>query len=167
MCNSLRNWMVLAVLATSASACSGNLVLPGDDPPGGDSPGDNSPAALRPISGNGQEGRIGSVLDPLVVLVTDASAQPVEGVAVEFQFDGSAPDAVVTPQSITDSRGEAAAEVRLGTEAGPITVLAQVSQASELRAAFDLTAVTKGKKGKGGGRDDDDDEDDDEDEEED
>jgi hypothetical protein len=163
MCNSLRNWMVLAFLATSATACSGNLVLSGDDPPGGDSPGDNSPAALRPISGNGQEGRIGSVLDPLVVLVTDASSQPVEGVAVEFQFDGSVPDAVITPQAFTDSKGEAAAEVRLGTEAGPITVLAQVSQASELQATFGLTAVPKGKKGGGRGRDDDDGDDEEED----
>jgi Bacterial Ig-like domain (group 1) len=161
MCNSLRNWMVLAVLA--ASACSGNLVLPGDDSPGGDPPGDNSPAALTPISGNGQEGRIGSVLDPLVVQVTDASSQPIEGVAVEFQFDGSVPDAVITPRAITDGNGKAAAEVRLGTEAGEITVLAQVSQASELQATFGLTAVAKGKKGKGGGRDRDDDDDDDED----
>jgi hypothetical protein len=164
MCNSLRNWMVLAFLATSATACSGNLVLPGDD-----SAGDDSPAALRAISGSGQEGTIGSHLDPLVVLVTDASSEPVEGVAVEFRFDGSVPDAVITPHAITDSNGEAAAEVRLGTEAGPITVLAQVSQASELQATFGLIAVTKGKKGKGGGggRDDDGDDDEGDDEEED
>jgi hypothetical protein len=164
MCNSLRNWMVLAFLATSATACSGNLVLPGDD-----SAGDDSPAALRAISGSGQEGTIGSHLDPLVVLVTDASSEPVEGVAVEFRFDGSVPDAVITPHAITDSNGEAAAEVRLGTEAGPITVLAQVPQASELQATFGLIAVTKGKKGKGGGggRDDDGDDDEGDDEEED
>jgi hypothetical protein len=156
--------MVLAFLATSATACSGNLVLPGDD-----SAGDDSPAALRAISGSGQEGTIGSHLDPLVVLVTDASSEPVEGVAVEFRFDGSVPDAVITPHAITDSNGEAAAEVRLGTEAGPITVLAQVSQASELQATFGLIAVTKGKKGKGGGggRDDDGDDDEGDDEEED
>jgi hypothetical protein len=159
MCNSLRNWMVLAFLATSATACSGNLVLPGDD-----SAGDDSPAALRAISGSGQEGTIGSHLDPLVVLVTDANSEPIEGVAVEFQFDGSVPEAVITPHAITDGNGEAAAEIRLGTEAGPITVLAQVSQASELQATFGLTAVPKGKEGKGGGRDRDDDDDDDEEE---
>jgi hypothetical protein len=162
MCNSLRNWMVLAVVAATAAACSGNLVYPGDD-----SPGDDSPAALSPVSGDNQRGTVGSELDdPLVVRVTDASSQPVEGVAVEFLFDGLVPDAAVTPQAFTDGNGEAAAEVRLGTEAGAITVLAQVSQASELQATFDLTAVTKGK-GKGGGHDRDDDEDDDEDEEED
>ncbi len=165
MCNSLRNWMVLAFLATSATACSGNLVLPSDGPPGGDSPGDNSPAALMPVSGNGQEGTVGRDLrDPLIVRVTDAGSQPLEGVAVEFQFDGEVPDAMITPQAFTDSNGEAAAEVRLGTEAGPITVLAQVSQASELQATFGLTAVTKGRKGKGGGRGGDDDEDDDDEE---
>src|SRR5215210_3140043 len=159
MCNSLRVWMVLAFLAASVSACTGNLVLPGDD-----SSGEDSPAALRPVSGNGQEGTIGSRLDPLVVLVTDASSQPIQGVAVEFQFDGNVPDAVLTPHAITDSNGEAAADVRLGTEAGPITVLAQVAQASELQATFGLTAVTKGKKGKCGGRDRDEEDEDEEDE---
>lgn len=143
MCNSLRYWMVLVFLATWSSGCSGDLILPGDD----------SPAALSRVSGNDQEGTVGSRLsDPLVVRVTDASSQPVEGVAVEFRFDGDVPDAVVTPQAVTDSTGEAAAEVRLGTEAGPIIVLAQVSQASssELRASFGLTALAgKGKKGNG------------------
>jgi hypothetical protein len=88
-------------------------------------------------------------------------------VAVDFRFESDVPDAVVTPQVLTDGRGEAAAEVRLGTEVGPITVLAQVSQASssELRATFGLTAVAEtGKKGHGGR---DGDEDDEEDEEED
>jgi hypothetical protein len=153
--------MVLALLATASSACSGNLVLPGDDPPV-----DDSPAALKPVSGNGQEGTVGSDLDdPLIVRVTDASSQPLEGVAVEFQFDGEVPDAMITPQAFTDSNGEAAAQVRLGTEAGPITVLAQVPQSSDLRVTFGLTAVPEERKGKGGGRDrDEDDEDDEEDE---
>ena len=162
MCKFLRGWMVLAFLATSSSACSGNLVLPGDGPAG-----DDSPAALKPVSGNGQEGTVGSELDdPLIVRVTDASSQPLEGVAVEFEFDGEVPDAMITPQAFTDSNGEAAAEVRLGTEAGPITVLAQVPEASDLHATFGLTAVPEDKKGNGGGRDRDrdDDEDDEEDE---
>ena len=147
MCNFLRFWMVIGLLATSSSACGSTLTLPGDD----------SPATLSPVSGNGQEGTVGSRLDdPLVVRVTDASAQPVEGVAVEFHFDTDVPAASVTPEALTDSNGEAEAEVRLGSEAGPITVLAQVSQAasSELRTAFELTAIAgKGKQGKGGGRD--------------
>ena len=157
MCNPLRYWMILGFLATSSSACSGDLILPSD----------NSPAALSPVSGDDQQGTVGSRLDdPLVVKVTDASSQPIEGVAVDFQFESFVPDAVVTPRALTNSRGEAAAEVQLGTEAGPITVLAQVAQASsdELRATFDLTAVAgKGKKGKGGGRDRDEDDEDEED----
>jgi hypothetical protein len=161
--------MVLAFLATSSSACSGNLVLPGDDPPGDDLSGDDSPAALKPVSGNGQEGTVGSRLDPLIVLVTDAGSQPLEGVAVEFQFDGEVPDGVITPRAFTDSKGEAAAEVRLGTEAGPITVQAQIPEASDLRATFGLTALVKGSKGKGRDRDrdrdDDEDHEDDEDDE--
>ena len=158
MCNYLRYWMVLVFLATSSSACSGDLILPSDD----------SPAALNRVSGNDQEGTVGSRLpDPLVVRVTDASSQPMEGVAVDFRFDSDAPDAVVTPQAVTDGSGEAAAEVWLGTEAGPITVLAQVSQASssDLRAAFGLTAVAeKDKRGNGGRDRDEDDEEDEEDE---
>ena len=158
MCNYLRYWMVLVFLATSSSACSGDLILPSDD----------SPAALNRVSGNDQEGTVGSRLpDPLVVRVTDASSQPMEGVAVDFRFDSDAPDAVVTPQAVTDASGEAAAEVRLGTEVGPITVLAQVSQASssDLRAAFGLTALAeKGKKGHGGRDRDKDDEEDEEEE---
>jgi hypothetical protein len=157
MCNYLRYWMALVFLATSSSACGGDLILPSDD----------SPAALNRVSGDDQEGTVGSRLpDPLVVRVTDASSQPIEGVAIDFRFDSDVPDAVVTPQVLTDSRGEAAAEVRLGTEVGSITVLAQVSQASssELRATFDLTAVAgKGKKGHGG-RDRDEDDDDEEEE---
>jgi hypothetical protein len=155
--------MVFAFLAPLSTACGGNLTLPGDDSP---VPGDDSPAALNTVSGDDQEGTVGSRLDdPLVVRVTDASSQPIEGVAVDFQFDGEVPDAVVTPRAFTDSKGEAAAEVRLGTEAGPITVLAQVPESSELRTTFGLTAVSKGRGGKG--RDRDRDEDDDEDDEED
>jgi hypothetical protein len=72
----------------------------------------------------------------------------------------------VTRQALTDSDGKAEAEVRLGNEAGEITVLAQVSQASstELRTTFELTAVAdKGNKGRGGGRDRDEDDDEEED----
>jgi Bacterial Ig-like domain (group 1) len=160
MCNSLRSCVVLALLAALSSACGSNLILPSDD----------SPAALSRVSGDGQEGTVGSQLDePLVVKVTDASSQPVEGVPVDFRFDSDVPDAVITPQVLTDSSGQAAAEVKLGTEAGPIIVLAQVSQASssDLLATFGVTAVPgKGNKGKGGGRDRDDDDDDDDDEEE-
>lgn len=154
MCNSLRYWMILGILATSSPACSGDLVLPSDD----------SPAALSPVSGDDQEGRVGSRLAPLVVRVTDASSQPIEGVAVDFRFQGAAPEATVTPRALTNNRGEAAAVVQLGTQVGPITVLAQVSQASSsaLRTTFDLTAVAgKGKKGNGGHDSDEDDEDED------
>lgn len=157
MCNPLRFWMVLVLVPASSSACGSNLILPGDD---------DGPAALSPVSGDGQEGTVGSRLaDPLVVRVTDASSQPVEGVAVEFRLDRDVPGGSVTPQALTDVNGEAEAEVRLGNEAGEITVLAQVSQASssELSTTFELTAIAdKGNKGKGGGRDRDEDDDDDE-----
>ena len=50
MCTSLRYWMVLAFLVTSG--CSDDLILPGDA----------SPAALNRVSGNDQEGTVGSRL---------------------------------------------------------------------------------------------------------
>ncbi len=151
MCNSLRYWTVFVLLGTVLPACGSNLVLPDD----------NSPAALRVVDGDDQEGTVGSLLAPLVVQVTDANSQPLEGVRVEFVPDTDAAEVQVTPEAFTDNNGVAAAEVRLGMEAGPLVVRAQVSEA--LRTSFDLTALAEedGKKGRGKGRDRGDDEDDD------
>jgi hypothetical protein len=162
MCIPLYLRVVPLVLGAALAACGGGLTFPDD----------GSPASVRVESGNGQEGTVGSRLDdPLVVRVTDASSRPLAGVPVKFQFQTEAAEAEVDPtEATTDSEGRAAAQVRLGVDAGPYTVEALVVQpsASELRATFDLTAVEPEKRGKGKGGDggqggDDDDDDDDED----
>jgi hypothetical protein len=141
----------LLVLATAITGCSGSLTLPDD----------SSPAALRAVSGDGQQGTVGRRLDdPLVVKLTDASSRPIEGVPVVFEFTSDVPDAEIDPaEAETDSAGRASAEVRLGTSTGPHQVEARVISPAQLSATFVVTAVPReqGKGGKGGGDDDDDD----------
>jgi len=136
---------ILALIAVgTVAACGSSLVLPND----------GSPAELTAVSGNGQEGTIGSSLDlPLVVRVTDARSQPLAGVAVTFRFETDDRAARLDPEAVTGRDGLASTEVRLGADVGAHVVEAKVVQApSELRATFDLTAVApeNGKKEKGG-----------------
>jgi hypothetical protein len=161
MCNFLHHRLIHAVAGAALAACGSGLTLPD-----GGSPDDGSPAAISAYSGSGQQGTIGSRLDePLIVRVTDASSQPLAGVAVEFRFQSETPKGEVDPTSaVTDSAGRTAAQVRLGTEIGAQIVEARVAQVStsELRATFDLTAVAPehGNRGRGRNHDDDDDEED-------
>jgi len=140
--------LVSLVLGVALTGCGGgNLTLPDD----------STPAALRAVSGDGQQGTVGSKLDdPLVVKLIDASSRPIAGVAVVFQFTDNVPGAEVDPEATTDSAGLAAAQVRLGTSTGPYQVEAR---AAALSATFVVTAVERdnGKKDKGGGGDGDDD----------
>ena len=137
-------------LATALTGCGGDLTLPDD----------SSPAALRVVSGDGQEGTVGRRLDaPLVVELTNASSNPMEGVSVVFQFKGDVPEAEVDPAATTDSAGRASAQVRLGTSTGPHQVEARVASSAALSAIFVVTAVERGRGGKGGGGGDDDDDD--------
>jgi hypothetical protein len=135
------------VLATALTACGGDLTLPDD----------GSPAALQVWSGDGQGGTVGSKLaDPLVVRLTDASARPLSGLAVVFQFTSDIPGAEVSPEeAMTDSAGRASAEVRLGTSTGELQVKARLATAASLTATFLVTAFDKkkDKPGKGGGHD--------------
>jgi len=132
-------------LATALTGCGGgSLTLPDD----------SSPAALRVVSGDGQQGTVGSRLDnPLVVKLTDASSRPIAGVPVVFQFTNDVPDAEIDPgEAATDSEGRASAQVRLGTSTGPLQVEARVASAAELSATFVVTALERerGKKDNGG-----------------
>lgn len=171
MCTLLRHWFVPLGFGSAIAACAGGITLP-----------DNGfPASLRAVSGNGQEGTIGSRLDaPLIVRVTDVNAQPVAGVAVVFRFQSEDPEAEVSPtEAATDSDGLAEAEVRLGAVTGAHIVEASVAQSAELRATFAVIAVApedekddkpeKGGKdrGRGGGNDDKDDDDHDDDDDDD
>lgn len=162
MCTPLRHRLVPLVLGYAVAACAGDLTLPDSG-----SPESGSPAALEVVSGDAQEGTVGSRLnDPLIVRVTDASSRPLADVPVVFRFQSEFPEAEVDPtEAATNSEGLAIAEVRLGADAGSHVVEARVADglALELRATFDIKAVDrgKGKKGKGGGDGDDDDEEED------
>lgn len=135
-------------LLLGAAGCGGSLTLPSDGPT----------ATLTVVSGNGQEGTVGSRLDePLVVRLTDSRSQPIEGMPVVFRFESGTSEAeIYHPEAQTDSDGMARAEVRLGTDAGSHIVEAA---AADLSAIFDLNAVAreKSKGGKGGGGDDEED----------
>jgi predicted small lipoprotein YifL len=155
MCNRLH--LLLAALATALTACGGDLTLPPD----------GSPVDLRAFSGDGQEATVGSDLPhPLVVRLTDASAQPVFGATIVFAFQSEIPNAQIDPAIVTtDSGGLASSRVRLGTTTGLQTVEARVATAVELRATFDVTALAQENPGGGGrggrGKDKDHDDDDD------
>lgn len=157
MCTAPAQRFVFTVIVALLTACGGDLTLPDN----------GSPAALKVVSGNRQEGTVGSQLDkPLVVRLTDASSRPVAGVPIAFSFRSDVPEAEVDPtQAVTDTSGQAIAEVRLGTNTGAHLVDARVAQASAagLSATFDLTALAReprGRGGRGGGDGDDDDDDD-------
>ena len=133
--------------------CSGgDLTLPGQGAPGAP-----RPASLEVVSGDGQQGEIGTVLDkPLTVRVLDDSLRPVPATAVHFGFLGDFSGATLDPASVlTDADGRAAAIVRLGQVVGEQVVVAEVvnTQLPELRAQFTATAVAPdtGGGGKWGG----------------
>lgn len=136
--------LLVPMLFFTATNCSGGLTLPGD----------GSPAALRVVSGDRQEGTVGSKLaDPLVVKLTDANSRPMVDVPIVFAFTSPIPAAQVNPtEAATDSAGVARAEVRLGNEAGSHEVEARVASSAELSTTFVVTALERdpGKKNKHG-----------------
>jgi hypothetical protein len=160
MSNPLRHWLTHVIIGSAVASCNSDLNLPTDEAP---APG--GPAALSAVSGDGQEGKVRSRLDePLVVRVTDVNSQPLAGVPVNFRFTNQVSEAEVDPaDATTNSDGLAAAEVRLGADAGTHTVEARVAQAlpsPELSATFDLTATAPNDRGRERGHDDDDDDED-------
>jgi hypothetical protein len=145
---------LLAVLAGSGFiACQGsNLTLPAD----------LSPTSLEAVSGNGQQGQVGSRLpEPLVVRVRDAANQPVPD--VELRFESQAPAVeIVPPIATTNDTGVAQVQVWLGSTEGVQTVEASLAPAGNLKTTFALIAISNsgdgddrgGDRGRGGGKDD-------------
>jgi len=138
---------------------SGDLTLPADEP------GLPAPASLEVVSGDGQQGEPGTVLqDPVVIRVLDDSSRPVRDTPVRFSFLGDLTGAALDPPSIlTDEEGRASAVVRLGEVLGEQVVVAEVvgAQVPDLRAQVTAVAVEPddnggGKKGDGHGGGDDD-----------
>ncbi|MGH7513176.1 MAG: galactose oxidase-like domain-containing protein [Gemmatimonadales bacterium] len=104
--------LLLALAATLR--CSGDNVQP------------NTPSAIAMADGNGQTAGIGEALaNPLVVVVTDQSGNPVEGVTVAWDADGSG--SVSAGSTQTGSDGHASVQRTLGSQAGEQTTTAAVS----------------------------------------
>lgn len=146
-----------AIMVTLIGCSSGDLTLPDQDQP--------LPALLEVVSGDGQRGEVGTVLEePVTVRVLDDSGHPVPNAAVRFSFLSDFSGAALDPSStLTDEAGRAAAIVRLGELLGEQVVVAEVvnTQLPDLRASFTAVAVPPGdgdqKDGKGHGGDSDDD----------
>jgi hypothetical protein len=123
-------------MTSSLFACGGgDLVLPND----------KAPAALKVVSGDGQEGTVGSRLPaPLVVVLTDAAERPVPGVPLTFRFRDDFPGAEINPASAeTNDSGLASTRVTLGSATGPYTVEAVAQVAPDLSTTFGVLAVAK------------------------
>ena len=140
-----------AVVVLTLLGCgTGDLTLPAGQS------GPDQPAALKVLSGDGQQAQVGTVLeDPLTVQVLGDSSQPMPNIRVQFSFLGDVSGAAVDPTSIeTDTAGRAAAIVRLGDVPGEQVIVAAVAntQQPDLRAQFSATAVLPGdgSGGKGG-----------------
>jgi hypothetical protein len=114
-------------------ACQGSdLTLPSDGPS----------FSLGIVSGDGQQGTVGSELDSaLVVKVTDRSGQP--AVDITLRFEPKTPGARVEPEvTTTNENGEAETRVvQLGDIEGTQTVEARLEVESALKTSFSLTAV--------------------------
>jgi PKD repeat protein len=81
------------------------------------------------VDGDGQRGSVGAPLAaPVVVQVTDARGDPVEGVTVEFALISAGEGAGITPSTaLTNAEGRAEALVQLGDKVGVQTGEARVA----------------------------------------
>jgi hypothetical protein len=109
----LRLTALAGFLAFASLRCSENV-----DPPA-------VATDIEMLDGNNQTGPVGELLpNPLVVLVTDESGNPVEGVSVTWSAQGGA----VTPATTTTgSNGRASVQRTLGPDVGPQTTTAAAS----------------------------------------
>ena len=136
----LRGALACLALASLAGCGGSDLVIPGD----------GGPVSIRVVEGDGQRGSVGEPLTgPVVVEVTDAGDDPVEGVTVEFALTSAGAGAEITPTTArTDAAGRAQAFVLLGDKVGLQTGQAKVTGTGSSPAiSFAALAVS----GTGGG----------------
>jgi PKD repeat protein len=104
--------------------------------------------SIRVVDGDGQSEEVGELLTaPVVVEVTDAKGEPVEGATVMFELTDAATGAAIAPPSATtDALGHAEAQVLLGSEAGLQTGEARVvvDVATPPKVSFSALAVANG-----------------------
>jgi PKD repeat protein len=125
-----------AVLTIWLTGCAGGeLMLPNT--------GGGGPAAIRVVNGDGQTGLVGELLtSPLVVEVSDASGQPVEGATVAFELTSAGDGAQITPSTaVTDTAGQAEASLLLGDKVGLQTGEARVVMQGAITPRTTFTAL--------------------------
>ena len=115
--------LLFFVIAAASIRCSGDNVQP------------PSPAAIGMVDGNGQTGPVSQALaNPLVVLVTDESGNPVQGVSVAWDAQGVGSVSAQTTE--TDAQGHALVQRTLGAQAGEQATTAAVSGLSGSPVTF-------------------------------
>jgi len=129
-------------LSLVLAACGEGLTLPPD----------GAPANIEVMSGNSQSGRVGStLLDSLVVKVTDNRGRPVAGATVAFAFTDASGGGAASPASVTtDNNGLASSSLTLGGRVGPVTGTAEVpvdAGSTPVEASFSATALPENANG--------------------
>lgn len=139
MSSTLRHVRVLlpVVAALAATACGGgDVVLPSE----------GVAAKILVVSGNNQAGVVGATLvDSLIVRVTDSKDRPVQNQQVTFSPGNAASGQAVPPTAMTNADGRAGVKWVLGTVAGAQTMVAKPtgnSAPASLSASFAATAAT-------------------------
>jgi adhesin/invasin len=95
---------------------------------------------LAAVSGDAQTAAVGTVLPaPLVVEVTDAFGNPIEGVTITWTAEGGG--SVSAPSTLTDGQGLASVTRTLGPTAGPQTTLASSEGLAGSPVVFNHTAT--------------------------
>ena len=123
----VRTWTTIALLAATTLRCGGDNVDP------------RTPTTIAGVSGDGQTGNVGETLvDPLVVKVTDASGDPVEGVSVQWAVQGGG--SVSSATVATGSDGVSSVQRTLGPDVGDETTTASVSGLQGSPVTFTSTA---------------------------
>jgi hypothetical protein len=126
-----RFWLIAGLLAASSLRCGGDNVQP------------TAPTDIDKVDGDSQIGTVGLQLPrPLVVLVTDASSNPVPGVDVHWVAvgGGSVSNEVVK----TGSNGRASVDRTLGPNLGDQTTTASATGLQGSPLTFVSTAVEAG-----------------------
>ncbi|MDH3497977.1 MAG: plastocyanin/azurin family copper-binding protein [Gemmatimonadota bacterium] len=105
---------------------------------------DNTPAAITIVGGNNQSATVGQGLpNSLVVRVTNAASQSLDGVAVSWtvtQGGGS----LAAAQNQTNSQGQASNSYTVGANPGANTITAAVQSNPSLNVLFNATANAVG-----------------------
>lgn len=120
------SWLLLLVLACST-------------------PQDPEPSRYRlvAVSGDGQEAEVTETLDaPLVFRLRDQHGEPKSGVRVVFELSEGA-GSFLPYEANTNSAGEVATQLTLGTLAGTVTVTPDLPDMSNLESVASISALAR------------------------